>query len=186
MNIKKDYKLLTDLGVPTNITDTSIEEAAGQGENIYRLRKKDNTWEFLFVQYEKSDGKEELLATFNDENTALKFYFYYELSSFFFTNYIRPFNRDNKDILKVIRNFTLNKIKETFGRLVIPSEYYSRDSKIKNHSFDLKKTNEEEGKGSFINNNGITLRESMVLKNWEVYNYMYQSVYKLYLLDQYY
>lgn len=186
MNIKKVYKLLTDLGVTTNITDTSIEEAAGQGENIYRLRKKENAWEFLFVQYEKSDGKEELLATFHDENTALKFYFYYELSSFFFRNYIRPFKRDNKDIFKGIRNFTLNKLKEAFRRLDIPSEYYSLDGTIKNHSFVLQKTNEEEGKGMFINNNGITLRESMVLKNWEVYNYMYQSVYKLYLLDQYY
>src|SRR5699024_1859319 len=106
--------LLTDLGVTTNITDTSIEEAAGQGENIYRLRKKENTWEFLFVQYEKSDGKEELLATFNDENTALKFYFYYELSSFFFRNYIHPFNSNKKDIVKSPRNPTLHKLTRPF------------------------------------------------------------------------
>src|SRR5699024_10350810 len=158
MNIKKVYKLLTDLGVPTNITDTSIEGAAGQGENIYRLRKKENTWECLFVQYEKSDGKEELLATFNDEKTALQLYFYYELSSFLFINYIRPFKRDNKDIFKGIRYITLNKLKEAFRRLDIPSEYYSLDGTIKNHSFVLQKTNEEEGKGLFINNNGITLR----------------------------
>src|SRR5699024_12554806 len=101
------------------------------------------------------------------------------LSSFFFRNYIRPFKRDNKDIFKGIRNFTLNKLKEAFRRLDIPSEYYSLDGTIKNHSLVLQKTNEEEGKGLFINNNGTTLRESMVLKNWEVYNNMYESGYKI-------
>src|SRR5699024_2114832 len=123
MNIKKVCKLLTNLGVPTTTTDTSIEEAAGHGGDIYRLRKKPNTRKSLFVHDEQRDGNGELLATFNDENTALKFYFYYELSSFFFRNYIRPFKRDNKDIFKGIRNFTLNKLKEAFRRLDIPSEY---------------------------------------------------------------
>src|SRR5699024_12424472 len=81
LEIKQAYSLLTNLGVPTAATDISIEERAGQGENIYRLRKREDVWEFLFVRYEKRDGEEKLQATFYDKDTALKFHLLYELIS---------------------------------------------------------------------------------------------------------
>lgn len=186
MEIKQAYSLLTNLGVPTAATDISIEERAGQGENIYRLRKREDVWEFLFVRYEKSDGEEKLQATFYDRDTAVKFYFLYELSSYFSRNYTQPFKTKNEDIFKGIRNFSLNKLKEAFHRLDIPNEYYSLDGNVKNHCFVLEKINECKSKINFFNINGIVLVETMVLDNWSAYSSMYQDVYMLYLLDHYY
>lgn len=186
MNIKKIYQLLTDLGISTIATDTSLEPDAGQGENIYKLRKKHDAWEFVYIQYEKQDGKEDIKTTFKEEHIASKFYFLYELNSCFFRNYTQPFKMKNQDIFKGIRKVTLNKLTEAFRRLDIPNQYYSLDGTMKNHSFVLEEITEKKSKVKFINKDGSTLEETMVLENWLAYNSMYQDVYKLYLFDKYY
>ncbi|MEI3613627.1 hypothetical protein [Pseudogracilibacillus sp. SO30301A] len=71
--------MLTDLEIPTIATETSIEEAAGQGENIYRLAKRNDKWAFMFVQYEKQDGKENVGKIFEDEDIACKYYYFFQL-----------------------------------------------------------------------------------------------------------
>jgi len=186
LNIQRVYELLTDIGISTIATETSLEPDVEQGENVYKLREQNGIWEFLHVQYEKQDGKEEIKTTFNKESTATRFYFFFQLSSYFFNTYTYLFERKEKELNIGEPNFTIENLKEAFHRLNIPSRYYSLDGTIKNHCFILDKVNEKESREKFVNINGVILDETMVLENWLTYSFMYQDVYKLYLLDQYY
>src|SRR5690625_6374789 len=81
---------------------------------------------------------------------------------------------------------TLRNLKLSFLRLNINMEFYSFDGKVKEHSMFLEKINREESKVYFLGKDGAIVNTSLVLENWEAYDYMYQSVYSLYLFDKHY
>lgn len=66
------------------------------------------------------------------------------------------------------------------------TSYYSFDGKVKERSMFLETVNNEESKVCFMGKDGEIINTSLVLENWEAYDYMYKSVYYLYLFDRCY
>src|SRR5690625_5044840 len=134
MNIKQVARLLNDIGVETVVTDTSLRPEIDYGVNYYMLKLNDETgkWEFIYVPHERrSFGGEEIEKSFNDEAGASKYYYLRQLSSYYYSKYIQPFELKNKDINFGIHGSTLKEIKEALRRLNISTSYYSFDRNVK-------------------------------------------------------
>jgi len=189
MNIKQVARLLNDIGVETVVADTSLGPEIDYGVNYYKLilNNSNNKWEFLYVPHERrSFGGEEIRKIFNDKAEAIKYYYLFQLHSYFFNNYVHPFQFNNRDINMGRPSFHLENLKEAFRRLNMDPSYYSLDGKVKEHSMLLEKINNEESKVYFMGRGGKEVDATLVLDNWEAYSEMYRTVYYLYLLDQYY
>lgn len=184
MNIKLVHQLLADKNIKTTVTDTSIEESLEPWENRYKLQLKEEKWIFMFVKWEKSDGKEEILKVFNDEETASKFYYFHRLHSYCFWKYVLPFEENNADINIGEPQFNLVNLKEAFQILGISEDYYSLEGKLKEHSIVLERVNEHKSKVKFIGENCKVISESLDVENWNANTVVYQRVYYLFLLDQ--
>src|SRR5690625_1605945 len=92
MNIKQVTRLLNDIGVETVATDTSFGPDVDYGVNYYMLKLNNETgkWEFIYVPHERrSFGGEEIEKSFNDEAGASKYYYLRQLSSYYYSKYIR-------------------------------------------------------------------------------------------------
>ena len=189
MNIKQVTRLLNDIGVETVATDTSFGPDVDYGVNYYMLKLNNETgkWEFIYVPHERrSFGGEEIEKSFNDEAGASKYYYLRQLSSYYYSKYIQPFELKNKDINFGMPGSTLKELKEAFRRLNINTSYYSFDGKVKERSMFLETINNEESKLYFIGKNEKVVNASLTQENWLIYSAMYRSVYYLYLLDQHY
>src|SRR5690625_5209678 len=189
MNIKQVARLLKDIGVETVATDTSLRPEIDYGVNYYMLKLNDETgkWEFIYVPHERiSFGGEEIEKSFNDEAGASKYYYLRQLSTYYYFKYIQPFELKNKDINFSMPDSTLKELKEYCRRLNINTSYYSFDGKVKERGMFLETINNEESKVYFMGKDGAIVNTSLVLENWEAYDYMYQSVYSLYLFDKHY
>ena len=184
MNIRLIHKLLLNKNIKTIASDTSIEEDQGPWENHYKLRLKEEKWEFVFVEWEKSDGREKVLKVFDDEQTASKFFYLYQLHYYYLDHYLLPFAQKNKDINVRTRQFNFDNLQEALYRLGIPSEYYSLDGNLKEHCIVLDKVNNRESKVKFIGKNYKMISESLFLENWLAHLAVYQRAYSLFLLDQ--
>ena len=189
MNLKQVVRLLNDIGVETVATDTSLRPEIDYDVNYYKLmfNNGNNKWEFFFMQRERQNsGGENLIKSFGDKAEAIKYYYLFQLHSYFFNHYVHPFKFNNKDINMGRPSFNLENLKEAFKRLDMDPSYYSFDGEVKEHSMFLETINNEESKVCFIGENGEIVNTSLVLENWEAYDHMYQTVYYLYLLDQHY
>src|SRR5690625_4031074 len=189
MNIKQVARLLNDIGVETVATDTSFGPDVDYGVNYYMLKLNNETgkWEFFFMQRERQNsGGENLIKSFGDKAEAIKYYYLFQLHSYFFNNYVHPFQFNNRDINMGRPSFNLENLKEAFKRLDMDPSYYSLDGKVKEHSMLLEKINKEENKVYVMGRGGKEVDATLVLDNWEAYSEMYRTVYYLYLLDQYY
>lgn len=185
MNIKKTAYLLNITGVKTIATDTCIRPDVNYGVNYHELRLNNKEWEFLSIPRERrSFGGEKVLKIFENEVEASKYYFLTQLHSYYFNQYIYPFEKDNKDINVGEYNFTLENLKEVFKRLNIDKKYYSFDEKTTGHSMFLERLNNEKSKVHFIGKTGNVVNSSLALEKWQAYDYMYKKVYYLYLFDQ--
>ncbi|MEI3614499.1 hypothetical protein [Pseudogracilibacillus sp. SO30301A] len=183
MNITLIHRLLTGKNIKIIATDTSLQEDLGPWENHYKLRFKDGKWEFVFVQWEKSDGREKVLKYFDNEETASKFFYLYQLKKHYFYQYIRPFTQRNEDINVGTRQFNFENLKEALERLDIPGDYYSLHGELKKHSIVLEKINERESKVKIIWDNNEVIRETLILENWEAYDEFYKMTYYIHLLS---
>src|SRR5690625_7189484 len=189
MNIKQVARLLNDIGVETVATDTSLGPDIDYDVNYYVLKLNNGTgkWEFLFMQRERQNsGGENLIKSFGDKAEAIKYYYLFQLHSYFFNHYVHPFKFNNKDINMGGPSFNLENLKEAFKRLDMDPSYYSLDGKVKKHSMLFEKVNKEESKVYFIGENGKEVLATLVLENWQAYSNMYRSVYFLYLFDKHY
>jgi|SRR5690625_327386 len=189
MNIKQVARLLNDIGVETVATDTSLGPDIDYDVNYYVLKLNNGTgkWEFLFMQRERQNsGGENLIKSFADKAEAIKYYYLFQLHSYFFNHYVHPFKFNNKDINMGGPSFNLENLKEAFKRLDMDPSYYSLDGKVKKHSMLFEKVNKEESKVYFIGENGKEVLATLVLENWQAYSNMYRSVYFLYLFDKHY
>src|SRR5690625_683236 len=189
MNIKQVARLINDIGVETLVTDTSLGPDVDYGVNYYKLlfNNSNNKWEFLYVPHERrSSGGEEIEKSFNDKAEAIKYYYLFQLNSYFFNHYVHPFQFNNKDINMGRPSFHLVNLKESFRRLNVDPSYYSLDGKVKEHSMLLEKVNKEESKLYFIGQKEKVVNASLAQENWLIYSAMYRSVYYLYLFDQHY
>src|SRR5690625_1809263 len=189
MNIKEVARLLNDIDRPMIITQTTLEPDVDYGVNYYMLKLNNETgkWEFFFMQRERQNsGGENLIKSFGDKAEAIKYYYLFQLHSYFFNNYVHPFQFNNRDINMGRPSFNLENLKEAFKRLDMDPSYYSLDGKVKEHSMLLEKINKEENKVYFMGRGGKEVDATLVLDNWEAYSEMYRTVYYLYLLDQYY
>src|SRR5690625_3909181 len=189
MNIKQVARLLNDIGVETVATDTSFGPDVDYGVNYYMLKLNNETgkWEFFFMQRERQNsGGENLIKSFGDKAEAIKYYYLFQLHSYFFNNYVHPFQFNNRDINMGRPSFNLENLKEAFKRLDMDPSYYSLDGKVKEHSMLFEKVNKEESKLYFIGQNKKVVNASLAQENWQIYSAMYQRVYFLYLLDQHY
>src|SRR5690625_4371188 len=189
MNIKQVARLLNDIGVETVTTDTSFGPDVDYGVNYYMLKLNNETgkWEFFFMQRERQNsGGENLIKSFSDKAEAIKYYYLFQLHSYFFNNYVHPFQFNNRDINMGRPSFNLENLKEAFKRLDMDPSYYSLDGKVKKHSMLFEKVNKEESKVYFIGENGKEVLATLVLENWQAYSNMYRSVYFLYLFDKHY
>src|SRR5690625_3960651 len=189
MNIKQVARLLNDIGVETVATDTSLGPDVDYGVNYYMLKLNNETgkWEFLFMQRERQNsGDQHLIKNFDDKAEVIKYYYLFQLSSFFFNECVQTFELKNKDINIGWPNFNLENLREALKRLDIDPSYYSLDGKVKEHSMLLEKVNKEESKLYFIGQNKKVVNASLAQENWQIYSAMYQRVYFLYLLDQHY
>src|SRR5690625_861617 len=189
MNIKQVVRLLNDIGVETVATDTSLRPEIDYDVNYYKLmfNNDNNKWEFFFMQRERQNsGGENLIKSFGDKAEAIKYYYLFQLHSYFFNHYVHPFQFNNRDINMGRPSFNLENLKEAFKRLDMDPSYYSLDGKVKEHSMLLEKINKEESKVYFMGRGGKEVDATLVLDNWEAYSEMYRTVYYLYLLDQYY
>src|SRR5690625_4217281 len=189
MNIKQVARLLNDIGVETVATDTSLGPDIDYDVNYYVLKLNNETgkWEFLFMQRERQNsGGENLIKSFADKAEAIKYYYLFQLHSYFFNHYVHPFKFNNKDINMGGPSFNLENLKEAFKRLDMDPSYYSLDGKVKKHSMLLEKVNKEESKVYFMGKKGQEVLATLVLENWQAYSNMYRSVYFLYLFDKHY
>src|SRR5690625_2978001 len=189
MNIKQVARLLHDIDRPMIITQTTLEPDVDYGVNYYMLKVNNETgkWEFFFMQRERQNsGGENLIKSFGDKAEAIKYYYLFQLHSYFFNHYVHPFKFNNKDINMGRPSFNLENLKEAFKRLDMDPSYYSLDGKVKEHSMLLEKVNKEESKLYFIGQNKKVIIASLAQENWQIYSAMYQRVYYLYLLDQHY
>ena len=189
MNIKQVARLLNDIDRPMIITQTTLEPDVDYGENYYmlKLNTENAKWEFLFMQRERQNsGGENLIKSFEDEAEAIKYYYLFQLHSYFFKHYVHPFQFNNKDINMGRPSFHLVNLKESFRRLNVDPSYYSLDGKVKEHSMLLEKVNKEESKLYFIGQKEKVVNASLAQENWLIYSAMYRSVYYLYLFDQHY
>src|SRR5690625_2431743 len=184
MNIKQVARLLNDIDRPMIITQTTLEPDVDYGVNYYMLKINNATgkWEFLFMQRERqSEGGENLIQSFDDEAEAIKYYYLFQLSSYFFNECIQPFELKNKDINIGWPNFNLENLKEALKRLGIDPSYYSLDGKVKEHSMLFEKVNKEERKIYFIGQNKKVVNASLAQDNWQIYSAMYQIDFYHYL-----
>jgi len=189
MNIKQVARLLHDIDRPMIITQTTLEPDVDYGVNYYMLKLNNETgkWEFFFMQRERQNsGGENLIKSFGDKAEAIKYYYLFQLHSYFFNYYVHPFQFNNKDINMGRPSFNLENLKEAFKRLDMDPSYYSLDGKVKEHSMLLEKVNEGESKLYFIGQNEKVVNASLAQENWLIYSAMYRSVYYLYLFDQHY
>src|SRR5690625_3696776 len=189
MNIKQVARLLNDIGVETVATDTSLGPDIDYDVNYYVLKLNNGTgkWEFLFMQRERQNsGGENLIKSFADKAEAIKYYYLFQLHSYFFNHYVHPFKFNNKDINMGGPSFNLENLKEAFKRLDMDPSYYSLDGKVKKHSMLFEKVNKEESKVYFIGENCKEVLATLVLENWQAYSNMYRSVYFLYLFYKHY
>lgn len=178
------HQLLQEKSIKTIITDESIEEYGEQGENIYKLHYKDNKWVFLFVQWEKKNGKENVLKVFDDKETAIKYFYFYKLNDYYFAQYIRLFKSNNRDLNVGRPEFNYENLKFALRRAAIPERYYSLNGKLKEHSIILEQVDDWNSKVEFIGKNRRVYSETLVLENWDIYSELFKNAYFLYLLDQ--
>lgn len=189
MNIKKIARLLNGIGKPMIATNTSLKPDVDYGINYYKLRlnKDNNKWELLYCPHERrSSGGEEVEKSFNDEASASKYYYLFQINSHFYEKYIRRFNHNNKNLNIGSPNFRFEDLKEAFRRLNIEKKYYSFNGKVKERSIFLEKVNNEKSKVYFIGLDGKEVIVTLPLEHWEAYFAMYRLVYYLYLFDQHY
>lgn len=99
MNIQLVHQLLNEKNIKTIATNTSIKEDQGPWENHYKLIFKKDKWEFVFVKWERSDGREKILKTFCDEKTASKFFYFYQLHYHYFNHYLFLFPKKIKILM---------------------------------------------------------------------------------------
>jgi len=186
MNMKQVARLLNDIDRPMIITQTTLEPEVDYGENYYmlKLNNKTDKWEFLFMQRERqSEGGENLIQSFDDEAEAIKYYYLFQLNSYFFKHYIQPFELNNNDINIGETNCKIEDLKEAFKRLKIDKAYYSFGREIKERSISLGQVNKNK---SYVVFNGESCKEvfkTPIMDNWLAYYAMYKFVYYLYLLD---
>src|SRR5690625_6487437 len=73
-----------------------------------------NKWEFFFMQRERQNsGGENLIKSFGDKAEAIKYYYLFQLHSYFFNHYVHPFKFNNKDINMGRPSFNLEDRKST-------------------------------------------------------------------------
>ncbi|OCA90397.1 hypothetical protein A8F94_00425 [Bacillus sp. FJAT-27225] len=91
MNIKQAADLLGQVGIKTKATDDFIHVIPSfQDENIYKMEKRGDQWNYLFIQNERGTGKETTLKTFQSEAEASVYFLLDTLQSSFFSKYIFP------------------------------------------------------------------------------------------------
>src|SRR5690625_7238295 len=98
---------------------------------LLKLNNQTGKWEFLFMQRERQySGGENLIKSFEDEAEAIKYYYLFQLHSYFFKHYIQPFELNNKAINIGETNCKIEDLKASFKRLKIDNTYYSFDRDI--------------------------------------------------------
>src|SRR5690625_3935987 len=186
MNIKQVARLLNDIGVETVATDTSLGPDVDYGVNYYLLKLNNQTgkWEFLFMQRERQNsGGENLIKSFEDEAEAIKYYYLFQLHSYFFKHYIQPFELNNKAINIGETNCKIEDLKAAFKRLKIDNTYYIFGREIKERSISLEQVNKNKSYVVFNGENYKQVFKTPIMDNWLAYYAMYKFVYYLYLLD---
>lgn len=185
MNISQVAKLLNESGRKTIYKNNLIEELHEQSENYYKLEERDDKWIFLFVKCEKnSEGIEEIIKIFDNEEDASKYYYLVQLSSNYYNQYILPFEMNNKDINIGELECTISNLKQAFDRLGIKENYYSFTEVKNEHSILLNQFDNDTSQVKFIGDGCRVISETLKLDNWIAYYAMYKFVYYLFLLDK--
>ncbi|AAK79987.1 hypothetical protein BJV85_001849 [Clostridium acetobutylicum] len=185
MNINQVARLLNKVNIKTISGENFIEEYHEQGENYYKVEKKDREWFFSFVKGErKTEEEEEIKETFDNEQDASKYYYLIELSKRYHNKYIYKFQMNNEDINIGEYECSLNNLKGAFERIGVKDIYYNFNNFIKEHSICLEKIDNETSRVKFIGNYNKVIIQTLKLENWLAYYTMYRRVYALFLLDK--
>lgn len=185
MDINQAARLLNEVNIKTICGTNLIQEYHEQNENYYRLGKKDENWVFLFVKGEKKTvEEEEIQKTFDNESDASKYYYLFELSRYYFEQYINPFEIKNKDINIGETECTILNLKEAFDRIGIKEIYYDFNNLIKEHSICLEEIDNNTSEVKFIGNGKKIIFQTLRLEKWLAYYATYKFTYYLFLLDR--
>src|SRR5690625_7390847 len=89
----------------------------------------------------QNSGGENLIKSFEYEAEAIKYYYLFQLHSYFFKHYIQPFELNNKAINIDETNCKIEDLKEAFKRLKIDNTYYSIGRELKERIISLEQVN---------------------------------------------
>lgn len=185
MNLKIIHDLLNEKGYAMILDGNCLKEDTGPWNDYRKLRLNNGKWELINVKWERANGEEEILSTFENEKTACKFWYLRKIRSYYIRKYPLSFKYENKEFDYDQRDhFTLEILKEMLHRVGIPEQYYSLDGKLKEHSVVLERINEKKSKMLHIGRNLQKVSETLVLDNWEIYDEIFTDAYMIYLLDQ--
>ncbi|VBB09034.1 Hypothetical protein LUCI_4320 [Lucifera butyrica] len=186
MNISQVARLLNEADVKTRCGPNLLEEIVGRREGYYRLEKRNEEWLYIFIDCEKREpGVEEIHKRFVNEYEAVMFYYFKKLSQKYRSQYVYPFEEQNKDIRIGWPDFNLANLKEAIKRLGIKENYYDFNNVKKEHSICLEEVSKNTSKVKFIGNGNNVILETLELENWDAYSAMFTRVYLLFLLDRY-
>lgn len=139
MYLSNFSNILNNEGIRTQINNKDIYEIVGQGENYYKLQYLDNKYYYCFVKRERQTSPENIvLAEFDDEISALKYFMINELSRYYF-NKAQTIVSDNINVFIETDTIKEEDIKNILLLNNIPNNYLSFINNINQDSILLEK-----------------------------------------------
>ncbi|MBM7605182.1 hypothetical protein JOC75_003205 [Metabacillus crassostreae] len=186
MNIIQVAKLLNRVGKLVETKDGYLKEKEFYSENYYQLSEVDGVWEFGLVMIERTNNpKMRKLKEFSTETEGAKYFFLDRLSSFFFSEKVRPFMMAHDELDIGGSNFDIDMLFKTMSLLSIPSSLLIKaKQKVKQRSIQLERVDETNYIVSFIGEKGEIIHSTIPINDHRALFIAFKKVYMLHLYEQ--
>lgn len=186
MNITQVAKLLNRVGKLVEIKDGYLREKEFHAENYHKLEKVDGVWEFGIVMIERATNPiMRKLKEFSTETEGAKYFFLDRLSSFFFSEKVRPFMMEHDELDIGGSNFDIDMLFKTMSLLSIPSSLLIiAKQKVKQRSIQLERVDETNYIVSFIDEKGDIIHSTIPINYHRALFIAFKKVYMLHLFKQ--
>ena len=188
MKLREASTLMKRLGLRTLCKDNVLQELKSPYENYYKLKGCNNTWQYgLFMVENQSYPFLKEIKKFNTEAEGAKYFVFHRLSSYYFSERVRPFIMSHPELDIGGPLFDIKKLNKAMSVIGIPSSIVSirgfKEHRLDRKMIELRKNDDEAFVVSFINSNGGVIQSTIPLHYQRALFIVFKKAYLLHLFE---
>ncbi|MGG1686648.1 hypothetical protein [Pseudalkalibacillus sp. NRS-1564] len=189
MKLRQASTLMNRPGLHTLCKDDVLQERKSPYENYYKLTRCNNTWQYgLFVVENQNNPFFKEMQKFHSEAEGAKYFLFHRLSSYYFSERIRPFMISHSELDIGGPFFDLKKLKKAMSLIGIPPSIVSvgkvKELRLERKRIALIKKDDGTFIVSFMNGNGEVIQSTMPVDYKRALFIIFKKVYLLHLFER--